>query len=58
MVTYPETVAPLDGAVIASYRMTRHLSLVAEARFREVVSNDIRIQYERTRNSLGIRWEQ
>ena len=53
-----KTQESLDGAVIASYRMTRHLSLVAEARFREVVSNDIRIQYERTRYSLGIRWEQ
>ena len=48
----------LDATVTASYRMTRHLSLVADARFREVASNDIRIQYERTRYSLGIRWEQ
>jgi hypothetical protein len=48
----------LDTAVTASYRMTRHLSLVADVRFRQVVSNDIRIQYERLRYSLSIRWEQ
>jgi hypothetical protein len=38
--------------------MTRHLSLVGEARYRQTVSNDIRIQYDRTLYSLGIRWEQ
>jgi hypothetical protein len=38
--------------------MTRRLSLVGEARYRQTVSNDIRIQYERTLYFLGIRWEQ
>ena len=42
---------------MGSYRVTRQLSLVAEARFREVVSNDVRIQYQRALYSLGVRWE-
>jgi hypothetical protein len=48
----------LDASVKASFRMTRNLSLVAEAWLREVVSNDIRIQYDRTQYVLGVRWEQ
>ena len=48
----------VDGNVLATFRMTRHLSLVGEARYRQTVSNDIRIQYDRTLYSLGIRWEQ
>ncbi|MDJ0748105.1 MAG: hypothetical protein QNJ11_01410 [Woeseiaceae bacterium] len=43
--------------VEASFRMTRHLSLVGEARFRETVSNDIRIQFERLQYMLSVRWE-
>ncbi len=46
------------GELLASYRITRHLSIVAEAEFRERVSNDIRIQYERTRYLIGVRWQQ
>lgn len=47
-----------QAAIIGTYRMTRRLSLVAEARYRETVSNDIRIQYERNMYSIGLRWEQ
>ena len=46
------------ASVIATYRITRNLSLVAKAWLREVVSNDIRIQYDRTQYVLGVRWEQ
>ncbi len=53
-----KTQESLDARLVASFRMTRHLSLVGEARFREVVSNDIRIQYERMQYILGVRWEQ
>jgi hypothetical protein len=53
-----KTQESLDAGLLAEFRMTRHLSLVAEARLREVVSNDIRIQYARTQYVLGIRWEQ
>ena len=52
-----KTQESLDSSAIASYRLTRHFSLIAEARVREVVSNDIRIQYERMQYMLGIRWE-
>ena len=47
-----------DISLTASFRMTNHLSLVAEARYRETVSNDTRIQYERNQFVLGVRWEQ
>jgi tetratricopeptide (TPR) repeat protein len=46
------------GELLASYRVTRHISIVAEAELRERVSNDIRIQYDRTRYLIGVRWEQ
>jgi len=46
------------ASIIASYRMTRRLSLVAEASYRETVSNDTRIQYLRNMYSIGVRWEQ
>lgn len=52
-----KTQESLDARLRASYRLTRRLSLIAEARLRETVSNDIRIQYERTRYVLGILWE-
>lgn len=45
-----------DINLVGTYRMTRGLSLVAEARYRETVSNDIRIQYERMEYMLGILW--
>jgi hypothetical protein len=54
----PKTQESLDVRVEASYRFTRNLSLVAEAVHREVVSNDIRIQYDRTQYLIGVRWEQ
>ena len=47
-----------EVGIIGSFRMTRHLSLVAEARYRETVSNDTRIQYERNWYLLGVRWDQ
>jgi len=46
------------GELEASYRVTRRISIVAEAELREQVSNDIRIQYDRTRYLIGVRWEQ
>ena len=52
-----KTQESLDARLLAEFRMTRRLSLVAEARMREVVSNDIRIQYERLQYLIGVRWE-
>ena len=54
----PKTQESIDASLISTFRMTRHLSLVADVRYRQTVSNDIRIQYDRTQYSLGIRWEQ
>ena len=53
-----KTQESLDIWAEASYRITRNLSVVAEAVHREVVSNDIRIQYDRTQYLIGVRWEQ
>jgi hypothetical protein len=53
----PKTQESLDGHVAGIFRMTKHLSLVAEGRYRETVSNDTRIQYERIQYLLGVRWE-
>ena len=47
-----------EASIIGTYRMTRSLSVVAEARYRETISNDTRIQYERNQFVLGVRWEQ
>jgi len=46
-----------DASIIGSYRMTPQLSLVAEARYDETISNDTRIQYERFQYILGVLWE-
>lgn len=46
-----------DASIIGTYRMTRQLSLVGEARYDETISNDTRIQYERFQYILGVRWE-
>jgi tetratricopeptide (TPR) repeat protein len=46
----------LDATLEASFHINEHFSIVAEARHREVVSNDIRIQYDRTRYLIGVRW--
>ena len=48
----------LDALLEARVHITSHLSIVAEVRHREVVSNDIRIQYDRTRYLIGVRWRQ
>jgi hypothetical protein len=47
-----------DIRLTGSFQMTRSLSLIAEARYKETVSNDTRIQYERNQIFLGVRWEQ
>jgi hypothetical protein len=54
----PKTLESLDGELIATYRMTRHLSLMAEIEYREVVSTDTRISHDRNRYSIGVVWQQ
>lgn len=53
-----KTQESLDIDITAAYHFSRRLSIVAEARLREVVSNDIRIQYDRTQYVIGVRWQQ
>ncbi len=53
-----KTLETADGHVAATFMMTPSLWLVLEADYRDQVSTDARIEYERTRYSLGIRWQQ
>ena len=53
-----KTQEAIDAGVTASFQVTRRISLVAIANFRETVSTDARIQYERSQYSLGFRWQQ
>ncbi len=47
----------LDAKISGEFRMTKTLSLVARARYRETVSNDTRIQYDRMEFILGVLWQ-
>jgi len=38
--------------------MTPHLSMIAELGYRDVVSTDTRIAYDRQRYSIGVVWQQ
>lgn len=53
-----KTLETAFGNLTASYRMTRHLSIVAEATLRGATSTDSRIQYDRNFYSLGVVWRQ
>ena len=52
-----KTLESVDSELIASYRMTKHLDLLAEIEYRETVSTDLRIQYDRLRYSIGVVWQ-
>jgi hypothetical protein len=53
-----KTQESVNAELEASWRITSHISIVAEVELRERVSNDIRIQYDRTQYLIGVRWEQ
>ncbi len=53
-----KTLEVADARVTASYRMTRNLYLDLRADYRDQVSNDGRIAYNRNQLILGVRWEQ
>ncbi len=52
----PRTREDARFAIIATFVLTRSLRLVAEGQFREVLSNDTRISYQRTQYALSVRW--
>lgn len=54
----PKTLETAEAEFVATYRMTRHLSLLLETRYRATSSNDTRIQYDRTWYSIGVVWQQ
>jgi len=53
-----KTLEAVRSTLRAEFRMTPHLSLVADADRRESVSTDTRIGYDRTLFSLGVTWQQ
>ncbi len=53
-----KTLETIRGRVEAEFRMTRRLSLTAEADFREITSTDTRIAHERLLYSIGVTWQQ
>jgi hypothetical protein len=53
-----KTLETLRADAAFTYRMTPRLSLVVDARYDDLVSNDTRIQYDRARYSIGVIWEQ
>lgn len=48
----------LLGRILATYRITPRFSVYLEGRHKETVSNDIRIQYDRSQYFIGVRWDQ
>lgn len=53
----PKTLERVLGSLIASWRMTRSLTLVGEVRYDDVTSSDTRLAYNRMQYVLGVRWE-
>jgi tetratricopeptide (TPR) repeat protein len=53
-----KTLETVRGNVLVEFRWTTHLSIKAEAEFRESTSTDTRIGYDRTWFSLGVTWRQ
>ena len=51
-----KTLEMATGRVVAKYRMTQTLDLIAEFSLHEVASNDTRIQYDRTQSVISVRW--
>ena len=54
----PKTLESVYGRLAGTYHMTGHLLLVAEVLYRESVSTDTRISYERNHYSIGVVWRQ
>ena len=53
----PKTLETVDGELVATWQLSKHFQIVAEVDYRENSSTDLRIQYDRTRYSLGVVWE-
>ena len=53
-----KTLETADVRIRASYQMTDHLYLDFDARLRDRVSTDNRIEYQRNQLVIGVRWEQ
>ncbi len=53
-----KTLETVTGIVTAKFRMTDTLTLVGEYNYRDVTSNDSRIEYARSQFLLGVRWMQ
>ncbi|MDH3337460.1 MAG: hypothetical protein OEM76_06510 [Gammaproteobacteria bacterium] len=54
----PKTLETAEGELAVTYRITKNLSIVAEAEYRETASTDTRIAYDRIWYSIGVVWQQ
>jgi hypothetical protein len=53
-----KTLETATGRAVVTFRMTPHLDLIGEYAYRDVVSNDTRIEYTRGIGMLSVRWSQ
>ena len=53
----PKTLETADAELSMTYRLTTHFKLLVEADYRDSVSTDFRIAYDRTRYSLSLIWD-
>ena len=53
-----KTLESADGEAVATYQITKNLSILAEVEYRENSSTDTRIAYERMLYSIGVVWQQ
>ena len=53
-----KTLETATGSIAATFRMTDTLSLIGEFYYRDVASNDTRIEYARNQMLLSVRWMQ
>ena len=51
-----KTLETLEGSLLATYRFSWDLTLVAQFSYRDVNSNDKRIAYDRGQYVIGVRW--
>ncbi len=53
----PKTLETVEAEFLASWRLSKSFTIVADISYRENSSTDTRIQYDRTVYSLGVTWE-
>lgn len=52
-----KTLEAVNGSLFATYKLAWDLTLILQYDYRDVASNDTRIDYDRTQYIFGIRWD-